>query len=189
VIVVHRLTGSTALAMIAALVELLIWPRTYSYPKVLLYAAAACAMVAVAASPSRRRVVLAGAVAAIAFLFRHDHGVYIGMAAAATVMLATIPLGWRAMAERVAWLGVPVVILVSPWLGLVAYHQGLGAYIRSGLEFSRAESERNGAGLSLPAFRLSLAELVSLGPPQRPTARLQWKPDTAAAARRAIEAR
>ena len=42
-VVVRRLTGSVALAVAAAALEVLILPRTYSYPKMLIYAAA-CAV-------------------------------------------------------------------------------------------------------------------------------------------------
>lgn len=190
VIVVHRLTGGVFLAIAAALLEALIAPRTYSYPKVLLYAAAACAIVAVAESPSRRRVVLASAAAAVAFLFRHDHGLYIGIGAFAAVALASVGPGWRLLlARRAALLVAAATLLVAPWLAYVASYQGLADYVASGVAFSRAESARNRGPLSLQSFHVSFPELLSLRPPSRPTARIRWAEGTPDATREQLEGR
>lgn len=56
--------------------EILIYPRTYAYPKLLAYAVGAWAMMSLAAKPSLRRVTLMASVVAVAFLLRHDHGLY-----------------------------------------------------------------------------------------------------------------
>src|SRR5688500_2698452 len=85
----YRLSGSLAIAVAVTFIEILIFPRAYSYPKVLMYAAGAWALLALAADLSRRpstmlgaspstvlgagRIVLMAAIVAIAFLFRHDH--------------------------------------------------------------------------------------------------------------------
>src|SRR5262245_14020113 len=46
------LTGSVALGLAGALIQVLIFPRTYSYPKMVLYAAAAVAALWYANAPS-----------------------------------------------------------------------------------------------------------------------------------------
>lgn len=187
VLVVSRLTGSVLLAAGAALVEVLMSPRTYSYPKVLLYAAAACAIVAVSESPSRRRIWLAAAVTAIAFLFRHDHGAYIGVASAVAILLASRGGGWRPLMRRIGHFAGAVAVLCAPWLGFVAYHQGLAEYVASGLAFSRAESERNRGPITLPPLHVTPSEFVSVEPPFRPRARIEWRPQITDADRSAIE--
>ncbi len=193
VVVVHRLTGSVLVAIGAAALEVLMAPRTYSYPKVLLYALAACAIVALVESPSRLRVWSAAAIAAVAFLFRHDHGVYIGVAAAVALLLGGFGGGLgsnlRASATRAALFAGVAALLVAPWLGFVAYHQGLRDYVVSGLAFSRAEAERNRGPLQLPALRLPLSELVSVAPPFRPRARIEWVPGIPDATRQQLETR
>jgi hypothetical protein len=109
VIAAHRLSGSLAIAILAAALEIVIFPRTYSYPKIAAYAVAACAMIAVAARPSPRsgryatrrcsagwtvrfrgpsRILATAGAIAVAFLLRHDHGLYIGIASAVCVALA-----------------------------------------------------------------------------------------------------
>jgi hypothetical protein len=185
--VVHRLTGSVPAAAAATVLEVLIAPRTYSYPKVLLYAAAAYALVALVASPSRRRAFLAGALTGVAFLFRHDHGVYIGIAIAAAIVAITAAHGRRFVAERLAAFCIGAALLAVPWLGYAAYHQGLPAYVSSGIAFSRAESARNRGGLSFPSFQLTQDALVRLRPPRRPTATVDWTEDTNPETRRRLE--
>src|SRR5688572_1385364 len=99
----YRLSGSLAIATIVTLIEILIFPRAYSYPKVLMYAAGAWALLALAADVSRRpstslgagRIVLMAAIIAIAFLFRHDHGLFLGIAAATCLALGGLAHGWR----------------------------------------------------------------------------------------------
>ena len=39
---------------------------------------------------------------AIAFLFRHDHGLFLGMAAAVSLALASLAEGWRQATSRFA---------------------------------------------------------------------------------------
>jgi hypothetical protein len=172
----------------AAVLEVLIAPRTYSYPKVLLYVAAACAIVAVAESPSRGRLFLAALITAIAFLFRHDHGLYIGLATSAAVLFASFDAGWHSVGGRLALFAGAAALLVAPWLAFVSYQQGLINYFKSGLEFSRAEAERNRGPLSLPRFDIEPAQLMTLRPPFRPTAIVEWKSGTPETMRHSVEA-
>ncbi|MEQ1896696.1 MAG: hypothetical protein ABL971_04820 [Vicinamibacterales bacterium] len=82
VVAAHRLAGTVWTAALVAILELVAYPRTYSYPKVLAYALGAWAMMAMAERPSRRRIVGMAGVIAVAFLLRHDHGLYLGVSAA-----------------------------------------------------------------------------------------------------------
>jgi hypothetical protein len=186
VVVVYRLTGSMLLAFGAATLEVVIAPRTYSYPKVLLYAAAAVAIVAISAAPSRSRIALAGVLAGVAFLFRHDHGLYIGIGALAAVTFAHLGERRRLVAG-VVLLACSALVIALPWLAYVEYYQGLASYLQSGLAFSRAEAA-NSTMDRLPRFDVSRSEgLVRLRPPQRPSAIVEWKADTPAAVRHELE--
>ena len=153
-LVAHRLSGSIIVATAAALLEVMITPRTYNYPKILVYVAAAYGILAVAESPSRRRVLLLAALTALAFLFRHDHGLYVGLAGAGAVGLAASASGWRAGVRRLALFVAAAVAFVAPWLAFVEYHQGVFDYVASSLDFSRAEASRNGGPLLFVPFRL-----------------------------------
>lgn len=147
----YRLSVSLPIAVLVTVIEILIHPRTYSYPKVLAYAVGACAMLAVASRPSPPRVLGMAAIVAIAFLFRHDHGLYIGVASAACVALASRAEGWQTAVRRVGALTTAVAVLLLPWILFVTLNGGLIAYFEGGIEFARAEANAN-ALRSWPRF-------------------------------------
>ena len=139
----YRLSVSLPIAVLVTVIEILIYPRSYSYPKVLTYAVGACAMLAVAARPSPRRILSMAAVVAVAFLFRHDYGLYIGVASAVCVALASRAEGWRMAVRRVTALTASVAVMLLPWLLFVMLNGGLIAYFEGGIEFARAEASAN----------------------------------------------
>ena len=94
---------------------------------------------AVARSPTPTRIMLGAVTAAIAFLFRHDHGLYIGVATAAAIALRLLP-DWRASLRAVARFGGLVALLLAPWAAFVQYDEGLLQYFGSAVEFSRREA-------------------------------------------------
>jgi hypothetical protein len=122
------------------MLEVLAYPRSYSYPKLLAYAIASYTMLAVAERPARRRIVLLALSIVIAFLFRHDHGLYVGVAAAVCVALASRAQGWRIAVENLAVLAAATGAFVLPWILFVEINGGLVSYLRAGVEFSRAEA-------------------------------------------------
>ena len=74
-----QLSGSRWLAAGAALLTVLAYPRLYAYPKVFLYVSAIGLVWLYARRGSRLQVILMAALTVVAFLLRHDHGVYIGV--------------------------------------------------------------------------------------------------------------
>lgn len=133
------LARSAVVGGAVALLNILVSPRSYSYPKVLLYGLAGCAIVAVAARASRVRLLMAGALIAVAFLMRHDHGLYIGVACAVALLLsAASPAD---VVRRGAIVGGTVAVLLTPWAAWVQYYQGLIPYFRTGIAVSRREAD------------------------------------------------
>ena len=133
------LARSTVVASGMALLEILASPRTYSYPKMLLYGLAACVIVAVAAQASRRRLLIAAALTAVAFLMRHDHGLFIGVACAAAIVLSAP--GPAVAARRLALFAGVVTALLVPWAVWVQYYQGLIPHFAMGIAVSRREAD------------------------------------------------
>ena len=131
----RRLSRSIPIAVTVTVLEVLIAPRSYSYPKALLYPAAALAILAVVRTPSRGRLLALAGLTAVAFLFRHDHGLYIGVSAAVAVALGSYERGRTVMMHRLGTLVGGAAVLVLPWLVFVAAFQGLFDYFRSGVEF------------------------------------------------------
>lgn len=139
---VLELTRSHALAWLAALFEVAIFPRTYGYPKVLLYAAGFLLMQRYVTRPTAGRRVALAACVAIAFLFRHDHGLFLGIGGALATVLAPGPDGWRGAARRTGSFMLITTALLAPYLLYVQAHRGLWIYLRTGLEFTAREAQR-----------------------------------------------
>ena len=140
VLAASRLSGSVAIALLAATLQVVISPRSFSYPKIALYAVAALAILAAARRPTGRRIVALALLTAAAFLFRHDHGLFIGFGALSTIVMASHAEGWGVVVRRAAGFAACVAACLAPWMLLVASSQGLVDYFESAMAFSRSES-------------------------------------------------
>jgi hypothetical protein len=139
VIAASWLARSIVVAVGVALMEILASPRSYSYPKMLLYGIAGCVIVAVTAQATRGRVFAAAGLTAVAFLMRHDHGLFIGLACAAALVLSAA--GLKDAARRFGMFAAAVAVLLAPWALWVQYYQGLVPYFEMGIAVSRREAD------------------------------------------------
>ncbi len=131
-----QLSGSRWIAGSTALLMLFAFPRLYSYPKVFLYVAAIGLAWLYARRSTRLHVCLMAALTALAFLLRHDHGVYIGV-----MMVCFLGLHewgsaqlWRRVglyAGVAAGLVLPFLVFVQATTGLVSYVVGARAQSQS----------------------------------------------------------
>ena len=131
-----RLSGSRWLATGAALLTVLAYPRLYSYPKVFLYVAAIGLAWLYAHRGTRVHVSLMAALTAVAFLLRHDHGVYIAVMLVCCLGLRDWggALLWRRLglyAGVTAGLLLPFAVFVQTTTGLVSYVAGSAPQARS----------------------------------------------------------
>ena len=138
---VRELTGSRVLALCAALLEVAVVPRTYGYPKVLVYAAGFYLLQRYVTRPSNARLWSLAVVVVAAFLFRHDHGVYLGVSGALTTWLATSGDFMQRLRRTLTFAGMTAV-LAAPYLVYVQVSGGLLAYLQTGLEFRDGELGR-----------------------------------------------
>ena len=139
VVAAHRLSGSIAIAVLVALFEVLIYPRTYAYPKILAYAAFA-AVITASGVPARRRLVTLGLLVAGAFLLRHDHGVWLGFASLVYLALASWGEGVRAVLQRGAIVAGVALAVLLPWLLYLALSGGVIPYFETAIEYARSEA-------------------------------------------------
>ena len=136
---VRELTGSRALGLLAAVLEVAIVPRTYGYPKILTYAAGFLLMQRYVSRPTYGRLAALAVAVVTAFLFRHDHGIYLGLGGALAAWLAVEADGRRGGYRRaLAFVGM-VGLLVAPYLLYVQVYDGTWPYLQKGLEFRRRE--------------------------------------------------
>src|SRR5262245_28984802 len=87
-LVVTELTGSIAFGVAAALFEIAMEPRLYSYPKILVPAVALLLIQRYLRRSSRIRLVWLAAWTGVAVLFRHDLGVYAAAGMSAALLVA-----------------------------------------------------------------------------------------------------
>jgi len=174
VVAARTVTRSVALALLAVTATVVAYPVSYSYPKVLPYAAALAAAALYADKPDRLRLGLLAAAVVFGFLLRHDHGMILGVGAAAAVVARHWPL--RTAAVPLARLVAIGVLLAAPYLVWVQMYEGLGTYIRGGIDLSRREASK--AVWDPPAFRIDRTKPLfepTVGPWQ-PVINVRWTP-------------
>jgi hypothetical protein len=151
VVAARRLSGSLLIGILAAVLEVAIFPRGYAYPKVLLYAAAPLIIWWYLRRPSLARMAGLAVFIQIAFLFRHDHGAYIGCGAAVTVALAGEGTGsMPRLFRRIGWFVALVLLTSLPYLLYIGVNGGVARYLAQGMAFNAAEVAEN--GFILPLF-------------------------------------
>jgi hypothetical protein len=159
------LTGSIVLSLLAVLIEVLVYPRTYSYPKIVLYAAAAAALLWYARKPSPQRIAGLAGLSAFAALVRHDHGLYIGVASLVAVVLSPLPSDRSKGLRSAAILAAAAVAFMLPYLIYLQTVDGIIAHIQRGMTFTALEVPRQRLTLSgLPAYDAWMLAAAWLAP-------------------------
>jgi hypothetical protein len=149
-----RASGSIVLGLLGAVFQILLLPRFYNYPKILVYTAAipvlwwladraASAEVGSRSDPTGQRwpLVWLAVITVVGFLFRHDHGVFVALATAAMLLLLT-DVPWRERTRHALLYGVFVVALAAPYLLFIQLNGGVGAYIEQASAWAEEERAR-----------------------------------------------
>jgi hypothetical protein len=136
-----RASGSILAGLAACLLHVWLGPRFYNYPKVLTYAVAIPLLWRFADRPSASLRVWLAVVTVIAFLFRHDHGVFVGLAAA-VVMLSIRQLRLADRIRHLAIYGLLVVVLVAPYFVFIQMNGGLVSYFRQASAWAERDRAR-----------------------------------------------
>lgn len=144
-----RASNSTVLGALAALFQMALAPRLYNYPKILVYAAAIPLIWFWIDAPRRGRTWLLAGVTAIAFLLRHDHGLYVA-GAFGLALLTTRTIPWRETLRHGATYVVATLLLLAPYLGYLQVNGGIVTHLETGYRWSVRDRDR--APLVLPDF-------------------------------------
>jgi hypothetical protein len=122
-----RASGWIALGVVGALFFVCLEPRYYNYPKFLSYAAAIPLLWRFADAPGDRTRLWLAVVTVVAFLFRHDHGVFIATSMAALLMLMR-DLSWGQRLKHFAIYGALTAVMLAPYLLFIQANGGIGTY-------------------------------------------------------------
>jgi hypothetical protein len=137
----ERATGSILLGLAGAMFQILLEPRFYNYPKLLAYAAAIPLLWRFADQPGNRTVLWLAIVTVAAFLFRHDHGVFIAMAMG-VVLLGLGGVPWRQRVRHGVAYGLLVLVLLAPYLLFIQQNGGVGSYFRQASAWAERDRDR-----------------------------------------------
>ena len=140
-------SGSVLAGVFAVAVQVLAYPRSYNYPKLLVYAVAVAAGWWAIERLTVRRLAVLGASTAMAYYFRHDHGLYVGIGTVVLIATHLWPLGWPVVARALGVYAVFTAAFVAPHLAYVEWHSSLWAYFEHAREFSSAELGLSPMGL------------------------------------------
>jgi hypothetical protein len=135
-----RMSGSSraTMAMMAIAVLILAVTPIYHHDKLFFFPLMVWVCWRYIDRPTAVRGAICGLVTAIAFLFRHDYGVYLGAGCIWTFLLARVAVAdarrGHAMVRDAAAYVAAVAIVLAPWLIAVATTEGLAEYTRTRAE-------------------------------------------------------
>jgi len=148
-VVSAELTGSRIAGVAAAVLEVALYPRLYSYPKILVPAVALLLIQRYVRRPGGLPLVLMAIWTAIALLLRHDLGVY-AAAGFSTALLWIHWQRWGDFARAFASYATAVIVAVIPYVGFVQWTEGSSEHFHEAVEFARGEAHQR--FLAPPAF-------------------------------------
>ncbi len=182
---VRRLTASSAAATLSAVLFVVAMPRSYGYPKLIVYAVAAVLWWAYIKKPEPRCAIALAVWTAMAYYWRPDHGAYVALAVV-LAMIAAHGVSLQTVRESVR-AGLVTVALVAPWLVYASVEMhGLGRFIESGMT---AAVEEHISGQTMPRWPLSrVSDLVSVDRQDAyaPSIGLRWTRDSTAESRQQV---
>jgi hypothetical protein len=140
------------LAVLAAAVTIVMAPKLYNYPKVLMLVLGIWTLGAAIVRPSLLRLAALAVVTVAAALFRHDLALYIGGAAVAA-FIARDAADYRTAARTAGLYAAFTLVLALPSIVWVQRYEGIGSYITGSLASVAVERART--QLSLPSLDLA----------------------------------
>jgi len=136
-----RGSGSIVAGLVGAAFHILLEPRFYNYPKILVYVVAIPLLWRFADKPTAALRFWLALVTVVAFLFRHDHGAFVAVAMAVQLLLM----------ERTRWLeklkhalvyGAIVCALLAPYLLFLQLNGGVRSYFEQAMAWADRDRDR-----------------------------------------------
>src|SRR5262245_12304688 len=105
-------SGSMAAGLVGAAFHVLLEPRFYNYPTVLVYVVAIPLLWRLADRPSPWLRTWLAVVTVVGFLLRHDHGVFVALAVGTLILL--LRMSWSERIKQVLLYAATVLLLLAP---------------------------------------------------------------------------
>lgn len=140
-IIASEAAGSVIVGLIAVAFQVLLEPRFYNYPKILVYAVAIPLIWRYADKPSVGRMAWIAVVSVIGFLFRHDHGAFVGVATA-VLLLAMSEIPWSVRIRHGAAYLLLCAVILSPYLVFIEMNGGVVSYFRQASAWAERDRDR-----------------------------------------------
>jgi hypothetical protein len=136
-----RGSGSMAAGFVGAAFHILLEPRFYNYPKLLVYVVAIPLLWRFADGPTAALRFWLALVTAIGFLFRHDHGAFVAAAMAVQLLLME-RVRWLEKVKHAVLYGAIVLALLAPYMLFVQLNGGLGSYFEQAMAWAERDRDR-----------------------------------------------
>ena len=140
-VVSAELTGSIVAGVAAAVLEVALYPRLYSYPKILVPAVTLLLIQQYGRRPGRLPLVLMAIWTTIAVLLRHDLGVYVAAGVGTALFWIHWPR-WGDLARAVASYATAVIVAMIPYFVFVQWAEGSIEHFHEAVEFARGEAHQ-----------------------------------------------
>jgi hypothetical protein len=151
-----RFSGSVTLGLMAALLQIAIFPRLYNYPKFFVPIVGVALLWRYIDRPSARAAALVGVWITTGFLFRHDYLLYVGLGALAAFLMLAGRIGAREALRHAAICAGTSIVLVLPYLFALTMLGGIESHVRDAAEYFQGED--NQWTFPVPGFALSSAD-------------------------------
>ena len=192
-----RASGSLLIGLVVTALASAAYPRLNAYPKILIPVLGLFVCWWYLDRRTTGRLIVVAVVTAIAFLYRHDHGIYLGLAAAVMLVAAHWRDGARLLLRRAATFAACVAVLLLPFFAFLAANGGVLEYFRSSGDYIRQEARRHGLlrrGLFRPpAFVIERSTPLIIAEPPAPAPaapiNVRWAEDVTPELRADLERR
>ena len=134
-------SGWIALGAVGMFFHVVLDPRFYNYPKLLVYAVAIPLLWRFLDRPTPWIRFWIAVVTVVGFLFRHDHGLFVGLAVAVAIAL----LGgatWRQRLRHALVYGAIVGALLLPYFAFIEFNGGVISYFSQASDWAARDRER-----------------------------------------------
>ena len=184
-----RASGSLALAMVLTAFGLMIVTQRelYNYTKIFIYPLAVWLCWRYIDRPTPLRAVVLACGVAVAWGYRHDHGAYTGVGAAATLLAAHWREGSRRVIHACVVFGVALLTLLAPYLALMQVNEGIVHYIQERVHFARVVDATSRRSVSFGVHSDAPAYWFKIDPPPAARVFVEWKPEVTPTTRLALE--